>query len=112
MPNTKELMMKLESFLNLHDRQLSRINTQTASTSKEKKGFAALLLVEEMAELTQEIVKIYVRNKTDRDKNFHEELADVILVLDQIVRHADQVLLDQKLCYKMNRYEERYGAGQ
>lgn len=89
---------------------LSEINTLNYNSLPLSKAQVSLHLVEEMSELTKEIIKIYVRGK-DRKEEFHEELADVILLLDQAVRIADPELLFQKMEYKINRFKERYADG-
>lgn len=90
---------------------LASINTLRSSASLDKKSSVHLHLVEEMSELTQEIIKIYVRHKDDRSESFHEELADVILLLDQVVRMSDHAMLFEKMEYKINRFKERYQDG-
>jgi len=89
---------------------LTEINTLRPDSPQHSKAKANLHLVEEMSELTKEIIKIYVRDK-ERGEEFHEELADVILLLDQAVRLADPFLLHQKIEYKINRFKERYQDG-
>lgn len=102
--------MKTQELLAQNEQMLDTVNSYDATCSHQQSGFTALLLVEEMSELTKEIVKIFVRGKDDRWDEFYEELADVVLLLDQVVRIGDSELLDQKLKYKMNRFIERYGA--
>lgn len=89
---------------------LESINTLDVYALPQKKAGVSLHLVEEMSELTQEIVKIHVCGK-EREEEFHEELADVILLLDQVVRISNPELLFQKMEYKINRFKERYQDG-
>lgn len=102
--------MKTADLLTQNDGALDLVNSYDCTATHQQSGFTALLLVEEMSELTKEIVKIFVRGKEDRWDEFYEELADVVLLLDQVVRIADSDKLDAALKYKMNRFIERYGA--
>lgn len=103
--------------MNLHEiagnngHHLNAINTLGPAAVTQAKAFSNLLLVEEMSELTKEIVKIYARGKDDRWPEYYEELADVILVLDQIVRMANAQQLQDALLHKISRYYDRYGEG-
>lgn len=89
---------------------LASINTLNNISPDASQAKARLHLVEEMSELTQEIIKKDVRNQ-DRIEEFHEELADVILLLDQCVRCADAEWLFSKMEYKINRFKERHQDG-
>lgn len=102
--------MKTADFLKQNEEQLDIVNSYDVTASHQQSGFTALLLVEEMSELTKEIIKIFVRGKDDRWDEFYEELADVVLLLDQVVRIADSEKLDTCLKYKMGRFLERYGS--
>lgn len=102
--------MKTQNLLKRNLAMLDAVNSYDHTASHEQAGFTALLLVEEMSELTQEIIKIFVRGKDDRWNEFYEELADVLLLLDQVVRIADPERLDSALKNKMGRFIERYGA--
>lgn len=102
--------MKTQDLLKQNEETLDLVNSYDATATHQQSGFTALLLVEEMSELTKEIVKIFVRGKEDRWDEFYEELADVVLLLDQVVRIADAETLDTCLKYKMRRFLDRYGA--
>lgn len=103
--------MNLQQLLDRNQTLLGRCNTYDQNTVRSAQGFSRLLLVEEMCELTQQIIKIDVRGKTDCDDSYHEELADVVFLLDQAVRMADAAKLEAQLQFKMNRFQERYGDG-
>lgn len=102
--------MKTQELLAQNEQMLDTVNSYDQNCTHQQAGFTALLLVEEMSELTKEIVKIFVRGKEDRWEEFYEELADVVLLLDQVVRIADSEKLDSNLKFKMARFIERYGA--
>lgn len=102
--------MKTEALLKQNESMLDQVNSYDQDCTHGEAGFTALLLVEEMSELTKEIVKIFVRGKEDRWDEFYEELADVVLLLDQVVRIADSERLDGALKYKMQRFIDRYGS--
>lgn len=102
--------MKTQELLAQNAEVLDQVNSYDITATHQQAGFTAFLLIEEMSELTKEIIKIYMRGEDDRWAEFHEELADVILLLDQVVRMADSEQLDQALKYKMNRFLERYGS--
>jgi len=74
----------------IHQRALSKFGE---NTQKE-------MLIEEMAELTQAILK----DRRGRESNISEEIADVQIVLDQIkLLHPDWISWEQ---VKLKRLEE------
>jgi NTP pyrophosphatase (non-canonical NTP hydrolase) len=71
-----------------------------------------LVVLEEMAELTQVITKLLrtdVPCSTYAAQNLLEEIADVKIMLDQLEQmlKIDDSLIDEEMDYKLNRLEQR-----
>lgn len=64
------------------------------------------MLIEEMAELTQALLKVR-RGKEGALDNLHEEIADVEIVLSQIKIKCNQPLLKAWKDRKLQRLEEK-----
>jgi NTP pyrophosphatase (non-canonical NTP hydrolase) len=111
MPSQK--WKNLQQVLQENAEELRDINMPTMALLKpESRGFTMLLLVEEMAELTQEIIKYVVRGKEGRERSYYEELADVIILIDAIVNQdTGGPMLSEAIKFKVGRYVERYGKG-
>ena len=102
--------MNLQELMEKNRGLLAKVNTLDENASPRQVAFTEGLLIEEMSELTKELMKIHNRGK-DRREQAIEELADVILLIDQCVRFIDPQELQKWLQFKGNRYLERYGNG-
>lgn len=103
-------MMSLAALCMLHAEDLTKINTLTLDSAEERRYYAALKLVEEMAELSKEIVKHYIF-KVDRTAEMADETADVTLMLDQFVKMQNGGEVTERVRFKCKRYIERYMTG-
>jgi hypothetical protein len=90
---------------------LATVNTLHVNSSQMAKDLVNLHAIEEMAELTQEIVKIHVRGKTDREDAYYEEMADVIILLDQAISFMNYRKLHDAIIMKIDRFKTKYEDG-
>jgi NTP pyrophosphatase (non-canonical NTP hydrolase) len=89
-------------------RKLEIVNWRSTASSEADKAEAALLTAEECGELIQAIIKRYVRLKLPAEAKVIEEVADVLLMVDQLVRQLDPEALEKMIDYKLDRTIERY----
>ena len=67
----------------------------------------SLHLVEEMSELSIEIIKAFVRRKEGRAGNLYEEAADVFILFDQMLTFMDAEKFKKALKKKIDREKSR-----
>jgi NTP pyrophosphatase (non-canonical NTP hydrolase) len=99
--------MSLLATATIHADGLADINTLTPKSAWDKKVPVAVKLTEEMAELSQQLLKVFYFGKFDNVQHMYEETADLILLLDQHLRMIDQNQVDKWVVFKINRYKQR-----
>jgi NTP pyrophosphatase (non-canonical NTP hydrolase) len=70
--------------------------------------YTAMLVAEELNELGQALIKLYIREKPSAADKVHEETVDVLLMIDQLIRMSDESLLRKWMKIKLDRTIERY----
>lgn len=111
---TTDLYSLIAEFLYNDDESLNRpedlriMNWRTTDHSLEDQQQAANLVNEELAELIQANIKLFCRHKPAALEKVAEETADVILMLDQLVRLLPKELILKYLHEKTDRTIERY----
>ena len=111
--STTNLEDLLQTFLHdepgtLRSNDLDIMNWRTTDHSLEDQQQAANLVNEELAELIQANIKLFCRHKPAALEKVAEETADVILMLDQLVRLVPKELILKYLHEKTDRTIARY----
>lgn len=103
------MSLRLNQLLDcLDDEDLDTINHRQTATPQTEQAYVADLVNEELAELIQANVKHFVRHKVGALDKVCEEAADVILMMDQLVRLLPPERVQFYLLAKTQRTIERY----
>ena len=98
-----------ELLSSLDTSKLNTVNWRTSESSFEDRRHGGHLAAEEAAEFIQRIIKYYDRKQSDKNLDYLcEETADLILLIDQLVRTLPADLMLDWLNVKVNRTISRY----
>lgn len=68
------------------------------------------IAIEEMAELTKAIIKCRRNPSVIATENLYEEIADVLIMLEQLSIHYDSDYIEQIIAKKIDRLKKRIDA--
>lgn len=89
--------------------KLNTVNWRTSESSFEDRRHGGHLAAEEAAEFIQRVIKYYDRKQSDKNlDNLCEETADLILMIDQLVRTLPTGPMLDWMNAKVNRTISRY----